>query len=185
MAVSQILIDRPGLNRALSAVDLADPLHFFEIEHSYLADILRTLSAIADDLHCADRCARAGAVADYFRLDFPLHIEDEAAMLDLLERDGVPTAFDHDIVDEMRAEHLALRRMLPPIADGLEEISITGMPLAPSRFVIDALVLSEFLRLHVGRVRRQLMPLAATVLGARMLDDLARGMASRRGMGPC
>jgi len=185
MAVYQIMIDRPGLDRTVSVGDLADPLRFFEIEHDYLADVLCSLSEIADDQNCGDRRARAGAVADYFRLDFPLHIEDEAATLELFERDGVPTICSDDIIGELRDEHRALRRLLPPVADGLEEISIIGLPLAPSRFVIASLVLSEFLRLHVRRVRTQLMPLAAAALGARGLGDLARDMAFRRGMGPC
>jgi len=185
MAISQILINRPGLARTLTLSDIADPLRFFGIEHVYLGTVLHSLSTVTDDLHRVDRNARADAIVDYFKVDFPLHIEDEEATLDMLEREPVASARGDDIFSEIRGEHLALDRLLPPVVDGLEEISVLGIPLAPSRFVIASLVLSEFLRLHVERIRTQLVPLASATLDSDDIRDLSRDMAFRRGMGPC
>jgi hypothetical protein len=185
MAISQILINRPGLGRTLSLKDIADPLRFFGIEHDYLGTVLHSLSAVADDLHRVDRHDRADAIVDYFRVDFHQHIEDEEAALELLEREPAASACGDGLFSELRGEHTALDRLLPPVVDGLEEISVLGTPLAPSRFVIASLVLSEFLRLHVNCVRTQLMPLAAATMGSDDIRDLSRDMAFRRGMGPC
>ena len=185
MAISQILINRPGLGRTLNLKDIADPLSFFGIEHDYLGGVLRSLAAVADDLHRVDRRARADAIVDYFRVDFPQHIEDEEAALDLLEREPGATARAGDLFSDIRGEHVALGRLLPPVVNGLEEISVLGLPLAPSRFLIASLVLSEFLCLHVDRVRTELVPLAASTLGSDDLVNLSRDIAFRRGMGPC
>ena len=182
MAVSQILINRPGLGRTLTLKDLADPVGFFAVEHAYLDDVLGSLDAVAADLHLADRHERADGIVDYLRMDLPLHIEDEVATMELIEYQAAAPV--GGLTDDMRDEHVALARLLPPVIDGLEEVSALGLPLAPSRFAIASLVLSEFMRLHVSRVRYELMPLAAATLTAQELEYLSREMAFRRGMGP-
>lgn len=182
MTVSQILINRPGLGRTLTLDDIADPFGFFAKEHKYLDSVLSSLEAIAADLHLADLHERADGIVDYLRMDLPLLVEDETATIELVARRHPKPA--GALIDDIRDEHAALERLTPPVIDGLEEISAIGLPLAPGRFVIASLVLSEFMRLHVGRVRHELLPSAVAFLGGPEWENLSREMAFRRGMGP-
>lgn len=135
------------------------PSAFALAEQACLANVLGALEDLAEDLHVPDRKRRAAVILDYLRRDLARYIRDEEAVVALLGRmPPLPEAV-HESIGEVRSEHRVLRSLLGPVMDGLEEIAAVGLPLSPQGFVISALILCEFLRMHVCYAREVLLPL--------------------------
>lgn len=184
MGIIQLIVERPGLERTISARDFETPIRMLNAEHRYLRRILESLARLADDLHLADRARIAGSILDYISLELnwlSADHEDLVAALEQRSRPGMDRRIGA-VSDAVRKEHAAMRRLVPHVIQGLHVISADDVPARPRAFALSALVFCEFVRLHTDYEDAVLLPLAQGALTKIELDDLAVDMAFRRGM---
>lgn len=183
MAIAEMLVERPRLRRSFNADLFKDPLTFLRSEANHLRLALTMLADLAGNLHVSDRDERAASILDYLSLVLWMHTGDEAALIARIEE---RTAANDDPVwamcDELRAEHRAMEQLLPPVIEGLTALSKNMIPPSPQAFVLSALILSEFLRLHVEFEIGPVLNAAKSALTEQDLESLGREMAFRRGM---
>lgn len=119
------------------------------------------LERLAADLYRTHRARDARILADGLHAGLTRHLDAEAALLRAV---AMPDAeLLDDTVERTRAEHLALRKLVIPVIRGLGAIARDRLPVRMNRFVLEATVLCEFIRLHVNFKCRTLYPLIATL----------------------
>lgn len=188
MPVQRWDIERPGLSRTIVASEFQDPLRFMRTEHSYQYEVLENLRMLIDEPRARVGQPRAGGVLDYLQLDFGQHLEDESALLDLLEQGAGLGPVDRSNVATARREVGAAGGLLLPVLDELCEIADGASPpaggrtAAARRFPASALIFCEFMDLHTAFEEEAVLALAAKLVADDEIAALGRVMAERRGM---
>ena len=132
-----------------------------------LLQVADSLERLAADLHKSYRARDAQELADSLNGGLGRHLDDEAALLRTVEADGDKEL--ERVVDRTRDEHRALHELVDPVIRDLRDVAAVGLPTQPNRFVIEAMVLCEFIRLHVRYKRQTVYPLLGATYGRRPL----------------
>jgi hemerythrin-like domain-containing protein len=182
MGIIQLIMERPGLKRALHFGEFRNPLRVLASDHLYLRQALDSLARLANNLHAQDRERLAGSLLDYLSLDLGWLAADQENLLGILERTRVAPDRVEKILGDILNEHMAMRRLLPAVTNGLRQISTHGLSEDPRAFANAGLTFCEFMRLHVDYEDAFLLPLAERILTSDELQDFGTDMARRRGM---
>jgi hemerythrin-like domain-containing protein len=182
MAIVQLIMERPGLERSLHCGEFRQPLRLLAADHLYLRQALDGLASLIDNLHATERERTAGSLLDYLSFDLGWLAADQENLLGVLERKRFAPDRVEEIGGAIRDEHMAMRRRLPHVANGLRDLSTGGFPDDPWAFTNAALVFCEFMRLHVDYEDAVLLPLARIVMTEDEIEDFGTDMALRRGM---
>lgn len=182
MAIAEMLVERPRLRRSFNADLFKDPLTFLRSEANHLRLALTMLADLAGNLHVGDRDERAASILNYLSLDLWMHTGDVAALIARIEERTAANDPVWAMCDELRTEHRAMEQLLPPVTEGLTALSKNMIPPSPQAFVLSALILVEFLRLHVDFEKGPVLNAAKSALTEQDLESLGREMAVRRGM---
>ncbi|MEQ9639734.1 MAG: hemerythrin domain-containing protein [Alphaproteobacteria bacterium] len=151
------------------------------------ADMFRVrMACFALDLVAADPLAEppqlAHALADYFRRDWPLHLDDieqrlfPAIRAALLVGDHVDQA-----MDQLAAEHVRDRAQIGPLLADIDRLGARDSQLDEERLAIRAAHFGEAQRRHVAWVQNVILPTAEHRLAGAQARKLAAALAEVRG----
>ena len=170
------------------SVGFEAPLEMLSACHGRIQDQCETLRRLLPHLalHGADEQAREAAIAvmRYFDTAAPLHHADE-------EEDLFPALIEsmagsdpvclRELAQSLGSEHRELEAAWRRVRRGLQQV-VEGeaSALAPT----DVEALAALYARHIDREEKELLPMAARLLGDAELDSVGRAMRERRGIGP-
>jgi len=177
-------LDPPG--PASPAVGFEAPLEMFAACHVLIGQQCATLQRLVRHVavHGADAQAReaAAAVMRYFDTAAALHHADEEADLfpALIESmAGSDAVCLRELTAGLAEEHRELESRWRPLRDALAPLA-AGAAATPDADAIAAFV--GLWQRHIAREERELLPLAARLLGDDVLERVGRAMRERRGV---
>ena len=134
--------------------------------------------------HGADQAARTAAanLMRYFDTSARQHHADEETDLfpALIESmAGSDAVCLREIVEGLTADHGMLEAGWRRVRTALEKV-VAGVPQIPAAEDVDALV--GLYERHIEREERELLPMAARLLGDEALERIGRAMRARRGL---
>ncbi len=130
----------------------------------------------------AEPPALAHALADFFRSDWPLHLDDMEVRLfpairaSLLVGDHVDQA-----MDQLAAEHARDRAQIGPLLEDIDSLVTRDRGLDEERLAMRATHFGEAQRRHVAWVQNVILPTAEHRLAEAEARRLAAALAEARG----
>lgn len=158
-----------------------EPLALLEACHGRIRRFLALARAVGErDLPRAEACDVAGQVVRYFRVAFPLHLEDEDCSL-LPRLKGRDAAVDAAL-ERMRAEHPVVDGQLEPLVQLCEAVQREQEASQGRREEIVALApgIEQAFEAHLVHEEEVLFPAARRILGAEEQVALREELRARR-----
>lgn len=158
-----------------------DPIALLRACHEKMlghCELLEKLVAHLDD-HGADDAARKTArdISRYFSTSAVLHHRDEEEdLFPRLNRQSLKIA---DLIHSLRKEHRALDELWPEIAADLGRFPQGGYDEGTRQTIGN---FCQLVRAHIQRENTEFLPLVASSLSRRDLDEIGDAMAERRGV---
>ncbi|HZV92063.1 MAG TPA: hemerythrin domain-containing protein [Caldimonas sp.] len=164
------------------------PLEMLSACHARIQDQCETLRRLLHHLASqgVDEQARqaATAVMRYFDTAAPLHHADEEVDLfpALIESmAGSDPVCLRELAQSLGSEHRQLEAAWRRVRKGLQQVvEGNAKALAPA----DVEALATLYARHIDREEKELLPMAARLLGDAELDGVGRAMRERRGIAP-
>jgi hemerythrin-like domain-containing protein len=162
------------------------PLEMLSACHHRIERQCETLRRLVPHLarHGADAVARAAAAAvmRYFDSAAPQHHADEEedlfpALLESMA--GSDPVCLREMTEFLVAEHRELESRWRRLREVLAAVA-DGEPMVLERADVDAF--ADLYARHIEREERELLPMAARLLGSAELDEVGRAMRERRGI---
>ena len=159
----------------------ADPLAYLRAEHGFHLDLCRNLEDLALHRQASTREDSAGQVAEYLRVELPLHEEDEeGGLLPFLQLRATAEDRPEEMLVWLQADHADKYGFTMRLLPALDAIALGGAPEEPTAFEIEALAFAELLRHHLKWENANVIPLAERRLTPVDLRRIGEEMAHRR-----
>ncbi|NNJ77081.1 MAG: hemerythrin domain-containing protein [Anderseniella sp.] len=171
-----------ALGNAPPSSQLAEPLDYIFAEHFRQRVLCNALDEIADqerpDRHMIE------AVLRFLRVDFAPHMQDEEHdLFPLLRRRAEPEDRIDDVIGQLTQEHAADRLDAKLITEGLSKVlagkAATGVTSSLGKLLHR---FAENERNHLTLENAIILPLARVRLTADDIRNMAKQMATRRGI---
>lgn len=171
------------------AVGFEAPLEMLAACHGRIDDQCSTLRRLLAHLstHGVDEPAReaARAVVRYFDTAAPLHHADEEqnlfpALIDSMA--GSDAVCIRELTEGLTRQHRQLEAHWRRVHAALRGLIDAGDAAALT--AVDVEALSTLYAEHMALEERELLPMAARLLGDDVLDEVGRAMRERRGVAP-